>query len=43
MSALQKRVEGMEQMGAGALADQALQKLISLQLQKYAQHQRKRS
>lgn len=38
MSALQKRVEAMEKVGAGALADEALRKLITLQLQKYAQH-----
>ena len=35
MSALQKRVEAMQKIGAGALADQALRKLIHLQLQKY--------
>ena len=35
MSALQKRVEAMQNIGAGALADQALRKLIHLQLQKY--------
>jgi len=35
MSALQKRIEAMEKVGAGALADQTLQKLISLHLQKY--------
>jgi hypothetical protein len=35
MSALQRRVEAMEKVGAGALADQALQKLIRLQVQKY--------
>ena len=38
MSALQKRVEAMEKVGAEALADQALQKLIHLQLQKYQKH-----
>jgi hypothetical protein len=35
MSTLHKRVEAMEKVGAGALADQALQKLIRLHLQKY--------
>lgn len=35
MSALQKRVEAMQKIGAGALADQALRKLIHLQMQKY--------
>ncbi len=35
MSALQKRVEAMQKIGAGALADQTLRKLIHLQLQKY--------
>jgi hypothetical protein len=35
MSALQRRVEAMEKVGAGALADQALQKLIRLHVQKY--------
>jgi len=35
MSALQKRIEAMEKIGAGALADQALRKLIHLHLQKY--------
>ena len=35
MSALQKRVEAMQKIGAGALADKALRKLIQLQLQKY--------
>ena len=35
MSALQKRVEAMQKIGAGALADQALRKLIHLQPQKY--------
>ena len=38
MSALQKRVEAMEKVGAEALADQALRKLIHLQLQKYQKH-----
>ena len=35
MSALQRKVEAMEKVGAGALADQALQKLLRLQVQKY--------
>jgi hypothetical protein len=35
MSVLQKRVEAIEKVGAGTLADQALQKLIRLHLQKY--------
>jgi hypothetical protein len=35
MHALQKRVEAMEKVGAGALADQALRKLVRLHLQKY--------
>ena len=35
MHALQKRIEAMEKVGAGALADQALRKLIRLHLQKY--------
>jgi len=35
MSALHKRIEAIEKVGAGALADQALRKLIRLQLQKY--------
>jgi hypothetical protein len=35
MSSLQKRIEVMEKIGAGALADQAVRKLIHLQLQKY--------
>jgi hypothetical protein len=35
MSALQRKVEAMEKIGAGALADQALQKLIRLHVQKY--------
>lgn len=37
MYALHKRIEAMEKVGAGALADQALQKLIRLHLQKYEQ------
>ena len=35
MTALQKKIEAMEKIGAGPLADQALRKLIRLQLQKY--------
>jgi hypothetical protein len=35
MHALHKRVEAMEKVGAGALAEQALRKLIHLQIQKY--------
>ena len=35
MRALQRKVEAMEKVGAGALADQALRKLIRLHLQKY--------
>jgi hypothetical protein len=35
MSAPQRKVEAMEKIGAGVLADQALQKLIRLQVQKY--------
>lgn len=35
MSTLQKRIEAMQKIGAEALADQALRKLIHLQLQKY--------
>lgn len=35
MHALQRKVEAMEKVGAGALADQALRKLIRLHLQKY--------
>jgi hypothetical protein len=38
MSALQKRIEAIEKVGAEALADQALRKLIHLQLQKYQKH-----
>jgi hypothetical protein len=35
MDTLQKRIEAIEKIGAGALADQTLRKLIHLQLQKY--------
>ncbi|MBI3799010.1 MAG: hypothetical protein HY268_18855 [Deltaproteobacteria bacterium] len=35
MNTLQRRVEAMEKIGAGTLADQVLQKLSRLQVQKY--------
>lgn len=35
MTALQKRIEAIEKVGAEALADHALRKVIHLQLQKY--------
>jgi len=35
MSSLLEKIEAMEKVGAGDLADQALQKLIHLHLQKY--------
>jgi hypothetical protein len=38
MSTLQQKIEAMEKIGAGAVADQALQKLIRLHMQKYEQH-----
>ena len=38
MSTLQLKVEAMEKMGAGALADQALPKLMSLHVQKDKQY-----
>ena len=38
MSTLQQKVEAMEQVGAGALADQALQTLMRLHVQKYDRH-----
>jgi hypothetical protein len=38
MNVLHERVEALEKVGAGALADQALLKLIRLQLQKYEKH-----
>ena len=38
MSALQKRIEAIEKVGAEALADQTPRKLIHLQLQKYEKH-----
>jgi hypothetical protein len=38
MRTLQQKVEALEKIGAGDLADQALQKLIHLHVQKYARH-----
>jgi len=38
MSTLQQKIEAMEKVGAGDLADQALQKLIRLHVQKYERH-----
>jgi hypothetical protein len=38
MRALHRKVDAMEKVGAGALADQALRKLIRLHLQKYEKH-----
>ena len=38
MSVLHERAEALEKIGAGALADQALLKLIRLHLQKYEKH-----
>jgi hypothetical protein len=38
MSTLQQKVAAMEKVGAGDVADQALQKLIRLHVQKYEQH-----
>ncbi len=38
MSTLQQKIEVMEKVGAGELADQALQKLIHLHIQKYERH-----
>jgi hypothetical protein len=38
MSTLQQKIEAMEKVGAGAVADQALQKLIRLHVQKYERH-----
>ena len=35
MTALQKRIEAIQKVGAETLADHALQKLIHIQLQKY--------
>jgi hypothetical protein len=38
MSVLHERAEALEKIGAGALADQALLKLIRLHVQKYDKH-----
>ena len=38
MNVLYGRVEALEKVGAGALADQALLKLVRLHLQKYEKH-----
>jgi hypothetical protein len=38
MSTLQQKIEAMEKMGAGDAADQALQKLMQLHVQKYERH-----
>ena len=38
MSTLRQKVEAMERVGAGAVADQALQKLMHLHIQKYERH-----
>ena len=38
MSPLQQKIEAMGKVGAGDLADQALQKLIRLHVQKYERH-----
>jgi hypothetical protein len=38
MNTLHERVEALEKFGAGALADQALLKLVRLHLQKYEKH-----
>jgi hypothetical protein len=38
MNVLHERVEALKKIGAGALADQALLKLIRLHLQKYEKH-----
>jgi hypothetical protein len=38
MSTLQQKVEAMEKVGASDVADQALQKLIRLHVQKYERH-----
>jgi hypothetical protein len=38
MSTLQQKIEVMEKVGAGDLADQALLKLIRLHMQKYDKH-----
>lgn len=41
MSSLLEKIEAMEKVGAGDLADQALRKLIHLQLQKYEKQMEK--
>jgi hypothetical protein len=38
MNVLHGRLEALEKVGAGALADQALLKLVRLHLQKYEKH-----
>jgi hypothetical protein len=38
MSTLRQKVEAMEKVGASAVADQALQKLMRLYIQKYERH-----
>jgi|SRR5882672_1621436 len=38
MSTLQQKVEAMEKVDAGAFADQALQRLMRLHVQKYERH-----
>jgi hypothetical protein len=38
MGTLQQKVEAIEKVGAGALADQALQTLMRLHVQKYERH-----
>ena len=38
MNMLHERIEALEKVGAGALADQALLKLVRLHLQKYEMH-----
>jgi hypothetical protein len=38
MSTLRQKVEAMEREGASAVADQALQKLMHLHIQKYERH-----
>jgi hypothetical protein len=38
MSTLRQKVEAIEKVGAGAVADQALQQLMRLHIQKYERH-----
>jgi hypothetical protein len=38
MSVVQERIEALEKIGAGALVDQTLLKLVCLHLQKYEKH-----